>query len=266
MPTAVVTPSRDATVQHTRRQRNQPHADALIKHRQLHLAALQVLGWSRTFASGPAGATSITSARQHSMGRSPLRCRAPPDRLFRAQKPLTERGDTPPKLASTRSAGTAVVPAGPAKAAGHIAGLACLIPVVLLRAVPVPVSAGLALAFAAGVISVAELGLIYLALQRGPVIVMAPITAVGAALPVTAGITTGDRVTAIIGRGLACCLAGAVIMDPPILIGVAARTAADPLWVIGSVRACGVITSLLWLRAFAGTQPPRLESWHSPSR
>src|ERR1017187_4586499 len=56
-------------------------------------------------------------------------------------------------------------------AGSQLAGLLAFAPILLLRGTAMPHDARLLLGLAAGVVAVAELGLIYLALRRGPVVV-----------------------------------------------------------------------------------------------
>jgi drug/metabolite transporter (DMT)-like permease len=155
-------------------------------------------------------------------------------------------------------------------AGSQLAGLLAFAPILLLRGTAMPHDARLLLGLAAGVVAVAELGLIYLALRRGPVVVMAPIAALSAMLPVVVGIAGGDHVDLLIATGIACALGGSVAASwipgedrPPCrealvgaavaggaalgagtvlaLIDVASR--ADAWWAIATVRAGGALTA-----------------------
>src|SRR5215207_11216332 len=75
---------------------------------------------------------------------------------------------------------------------------------------PIPADEGLLLSLAAGAAVVTGLGLLYLALARGPVIVVAPVAAAGAPIPVAVGLLGGDPVSAPIAAGLACALLGSL--------------------------------------------------------
>jgi drug/metabolite transporter (DMT)-like permease len=179
-------------------------------------------------------------------------------------------------------------------AGSQLVGLFAFVPVLLLQGTPMPHDGRLLLGLAAGVIAVGELGLIYFALRRGPAIVMAPIAALSAILPVLVGIAGGDHVDVLIVVGLVCALGGAVAASwtsgedrPPrqqalsgaavaggaalgagtvlALIGVASK--ADPWWAIAAVRAGGVVTAVGVLatvvivrRAGVPRRPSRLAS------
>lgn len=65
-------------------------------------------------------------------------------------------------------------------------------------------------AFAAGVAAVVALGLLYLALARGKAVIVAPIAATGAAVPVVIGIALGDPVTSVTGIATLLAVAGIV--------------------------------------------------------
>jgi len=144
---------------------------------------------------------------------------------------------------------------------------------------PIPADEGLLLSLAAGAAVVTGLGLLYLALARGPVIVVAPVAAAGATIPVAVGLLGGDPVSAPIAAGLACALLGslAAAYEPrpdetsdriaagallaigaAIAIGVFltlfdAASEADPYWATGGTRVAGWLTAL----AFLGVSGPR---------
>lgn len=155
-------------------------------------------------------------------------------------------------------------------AGSQLTGLLAFAPVLLLHSTAMPHDGRLLLGLAAGVVAVGELGLIYFALRRGPALVMAPIAALSAILPVLVGIAGGDHVDVLIVVGLVCALGGAVaaswtrgedrqprrqaLVGAAVavgaalgagsvlaLIGVASK--ADPWWAIAAVRAGGVVTA-----------------------
>ena len=155
-------------------------------------------------------------------------------------------------------------------AGSQLAGVVVFAPVLLLQGRAMPADSRLLLGLAAGALAVATLGLVYVALRRGPAIVMAPIAALGAVLPVVAGIAGGDRIDVLIVAGFVCALGGAVAASwlpgedrPPrrqALAGAAvaggaalgagtvftlidAASRADAWWAIAAVRAGGVVTA-----------------------
>jgi drug/metabolite transporter (DMT)-like permease len=74
-----------------------------------------------------------------------------------------------------------------------------------------PLVQGAALwAIGAGVAAVAALGLLYLALAQGDVVVVAPLASAEVIVPVTVGLATGIRVTPGIWAGLALSIAGMI--------------------------------------------------------
>ena len=156
-------------------------------------------------------------------------------------------------------------------AGSQLVGLLAFAPILLLHRVAMPHDGRLLLGLAAGVVAVGELGLIYFALRSGPAIVMAPIAALSAILPVLVGIAGGDHVDVLIVVGLVCALGGAVaaswtrgedrqprrqaVLGASVaagaalgagtalaLIGVASK--ADPWWAIAAVRAGGAVTAV----------------------
>ncbi len=151
------------------------------------------------------------------------------------------------------------------------AGLIVIAFVLLGLGTPMPADWRLALGLIGGVAAVIDLGLIYLVLARGPVILIAPIAALGASIPVAAGVVGGDRMSGAIAAGLALALIGslAASYEPPredesggLLaglplalgasagIGVAlilldAASEVDPYWATGALRVGGFATALL---------------------
>ncbi len=167
-------------------------------------------------------------------------------------------------------------------AGSQLAGLLFFAPLLALRGAPVPDDGRLLYGLAAGLIAVAELGLIYAALRRGPVVVMAPIAALGAALPVIVGIAGGDEVDLAIAVGLAIALAGSIAASwapdggrahealgtaalaagaavgaGAILLLIDASSKANVWWTIGAIRLGGIIIAAPLLGAYALTRPGR---------
>lgn len=69
----------------------------------------------------------------------------------------------------------------------------------------------LALAALAGLGAVAALGAYYLALAIGPMAIVAPIAALGVAVPVAAGVASGERPDALASSGIAVAVAGVAL-------------------------------------------------------
>jgi drug/metabolite transporter (DMT)-like permease len=65
------------------------------------------------------------------------------------------------------------------------------------------------LAIAAGALSVAALGLLYAAMTKGSMIVVAPLAATGAIIPVLIGLLRGEAITPIAAAGIIMALLGA---------------------------------------------------------
>jgi drug/metabolite transporter (DMT)-like permease len=137
---------------------------------------------------------------------------------------------------------------------------------------PLPDDERLLLSLAAGVAAVGELGLLYLALARGPVIVVAPVAALGAAIPVAAGLLGGEAITFPIALGIGLALLGSLAagyepgaggadhVAPGALLALAAAlgiglflilfdaaSAADPYWATGGMRVAGWLAALGFL-------------------
>jgi drug/metabolite transporter (DMT)-like permease len=157
----------------------------------------------------------------------------------------------------------------------QVAGFVVLVCVVAVSGQPPPEWDRLLLAVAAGVLGTTELGLLYLAISHGPVIVVAPVAAAGAVLPVVAGALAGNRLGAIAVLGIACALIGAcaAAWEPGsgpvarqgnnragVLLALAAAVAigglfilfnraavASPMWAAAGVRAGGLGSAAMLL-------------------
>ena len=168
-------------------------------------------------------------------------------------------------------------------AGSQLAGLLLFAPVLLLQGSPMPSDGRVLLGALAGVVAVAELGMIYLALKRGPVVLIAPVAALGVALPIVVGIAGGDRMDLAIAAGLACAIAGAVAVSwapgedeeqAPTLTAVALAGGSavgaglvlvlidtvsemSVWWGIGAMRVGGVLAVAAMLAALALIRRPR---------
>jgi drug/metabolite transporter (DMT)-like permease len=166
------------------------------------------------------------------------------------------------------------------------AGLVLVVAVLIASGQALPRDPRLALALLAGVWAVIDLGLIYLVLARGPVILIAPIAAVGASIPVVVGIAGGDPTSPAILLGLALALAGslAASYEPPddereggLLAGLPLALGAavgigmalilldrasdvHPLWATGALRVGGFGTAGLLALFVAVRRARRSES------
>jgi drug/metabolite transporter (DMT)-like permease len=80
--------------------------------------------------------------------------------------------------------------------------------IVVAAAEPFPDGRSALLALVAGTAGIAGLGLFFSALSVGSMSIVAPLAATGAVVPVAVGVATGDRITVVIGIGLAIALAG----------------------------------------------------------
>jgi drug/metabolite transporter (DMT)-like permease len=80
--------------------------------------------------------------------------------------------------------------------------------IVVAAAEPFPDARSALLALVAGTAGIAGLGLFFSALSVGSMSIVAPLAATGAVVPVAVGVATGDRITVVIGIGLAVALAG----------------------------------------------------------
>jgi len=90
-------------------------------------------------------------------------------------------------------------------------GLATIVAVLLVAHRQLPDDGRLWCAVAAGPASVIALGLLYQAMARGPIIVVAPVAAVGAVIPVLWGMATGDGLGLAQAAGILLALSGATL-------------------------------------------------------
>ncbi|MGI8796043.1 MAG: EamA family transporter [Acidimicrobiia bacterium] len=100
----------------------------------------------------------------------------------------------------------------------QVVGLVALLGLVPLDGAPFPASRDLWLGAVASLAGTAGVGFLYLGLARGPMGVVAPITAVGAALlPVTWGLLQGERPSAVALAGVVLALVAVVFIarHPP---------------------------------------------------
>jgi len=165
----------------------------------------------------------------------------------------------------------------------QLAGLLFFAPLLALHGTPMPDDSRLLYGLAAGLIAVAELGLIYVALRRGPVVVMAPIAALGAALPVVVGIAGGNEVDLAIAVGLASALGGSIgaswaptggragrealgtaalaggaaIGAGMVLLLIDASSEADAWWTISAIRVGGIAVAIPLFGVYAATRSGR---------
>ena len=90
--------------------------------------------------------------------------------------------------------------------------LALLGVVIAASGEPAPELSTLAVAGGAGAVGVAGLGALYRGLAIGAMAVVAPIAALGAAIPVAVGVATGDSLGALQGAGIALALGGVALV------------------------------------------------------
>ena len=84
--------------------------------------------------------------------------------------------------------------------------------VIVASGEPAPDLSTLAIAGGAGAVGVAGLGALYRGLAIGAMAVVAPIAALGAAIPVAAGVATGDSLGTLQGVGIALALGGVALV------------------------------------------------------
>ena len=166
------------------------------------------------------------------------------------------------------------------------AGLVVAAAVLLASGRGIPADPALGYGFLGGLAAVFDLGMIYMVLARGPVILVAPIAALGASIPVAFGLAGGDPVSATIVAGLAFALIGSVgasyepgdgtspagfastvplALGSAVGVGVAMlllerASEADPLWGTGALRLGGFLGAIAVVTVVAGTATWRRRS------
>jgi drug/metabolite transporter (DMT)-like permease len=146
-------------------------------------------------------------------------------------------------------------------------------------------------AVAAGPVSVAALGLLYQAMAAGPIVVAAPVAAVGAVVPVGWDLAHGEALSGLTGVGIGCALVGATLAawpsepsEPshrpsaaPNLLGSVLPAAGaafaigtflvllsqgsqhDALWAAAAMRLSSVLVALVLLLGVVGVRPAARE-------
>lgn len=171
-------------------------------------------------------------------------------------------------------------------AISQAAGLLGIAVIVAVRGQPFPADARMIWAAAAGAASIVSLGSIYEAAARGPIIVVAPVAALGAALPVIVGISQGNPVSVVAILGITLALCGVTIAGwqtgqagsggrgyvAPAMAALSALTAGaflillnkasrpDPYWATAVMRAssCALILGYVAIRQPRGGGPRQL--------
>ncbi len=136
----------------------------------------------------------------------------------------------------------------------ELIGLVALVPVLVVRGIPLPTDPRMLLAVVAGIAVTVELGLIYLALSRGDAFITAPVGALGAAVAVTFGLVGGDPLDPMLAAGLLCALVGASTSALTTDRGPRGQTALRSATICAGA-AGGVATMLICFHA-AGTADP----------
>lgn len=147
----------------------------------------------------------------------------------------------------------------------QVIGFVAVACTLLVTAPAAPPAGALALGAAAGVAELAGFAALYRGLARGPMGVVAPIAALGGAVPLAAGLLGGERPGAVAAVGLVIALAGVALVSTerelgtgPVLGGLllagvaaigfglffllmaAATEAGDATWAVGTSRAASV--------------------------
>ena len=156
----------------------------------------------------------------------------------------------------------------------------------LLIATPAaPPAEALALGAAAGVAELVGFAALYRGLARGPMGVVAPIAALGGAVPLAAGLLGGERPGAVAAVGLVIALAGVALVSTerelgagPVLCGLllagvaaigfglffllmaAATEAGDATWAVGTSRAASVGVLVVAVAVMGGLRLERADA------
>ena len=93
----------------------------------------------------------------------------------------------------------------------NIFGVAMIFALVCLRGTPLPDDPALWWAVGGGIAGIIAMFLLYKALAIGPMSVIAPISSLGAILPLSFGLTTGDELTILQTIGIPTAIAGTLL-------------------------------------------------------
>jgi drug/metabolite transporter (DMT)-like permease len=165
----------------------------------------------------------------------------------------------------------------------NLFGLGVIGAIVWLREAAPPPPAAVLWATSAGVAAIAAMFLLYQGLARGKMAIVAPISATGAVLPIAAGLSFGESLTALQSLGIASALAGSILAargakggggeaGVAFAAGAALATGiffvlmdraseADPYWASLLMRAsfgAGLLPLLFATRSTLGTVGPHL--------
>ncbi|BCS97193.1 membrane protein [Desulfoluna limicola] len=93
----------------------------------------------------------------------------------------------------------------------NIFGVAMIFALVCLRGTPLPDDPALWWAVAGGMTGIIAMFLLYKALAIGPMSIIAPISSLGAILPLAVGLTTGDELSTLQCMGIPTAIAGTLL-------------------------------------------------------
>jgi drug/metabolite transporter (DMT)-like permease len=168
----------------------------------------------------------------------------------------------------------------------QVAGLAGIAIILLIRGQPFPADDRILFAVAAAPVNLIALGCIYYATALGPMIVVAPVAALGAAFPLIIGLTRGNSIGLIGALGVVFALAGVTVagwksgdrgkgsrryVAPTAALVSALATGVffiflneasrpDPYWAVAVTRAssCALVLGYFAIRRPVGASPRRL--------
>jgi drug/metabolite transporter (DMT)-like permease len=155
----------------------------------------------------------------------------------------------------------------------QVAGMVVLLSALAVHGEALVPDGRLVLSLGAGMASLASLGLLYSAMARGTMAVVAPIAASGALVPVAVGAVRGDAIGAIGWSGIVLTLAGALgaswqpggennrgrliaggllAMGAAVMVGLFftlldVASEADPFWAATLARGAATVASLVFL-------------------
>ncbi|MCY1139038.1 EamA family transporter [Actinoplanes sp. Pm04-4] len=126
-----------------------------------------------------------------------------------------------------------------------VAAMLLALVVIAVRGVPLPHDPRLALSIAAGLIGLPAMGLLYRAMRDGSLVVVAPVAAGAALVPVVWGLLQGERLGFLAGVGVVIGLAGVTMASWPVA-AAHRRTHRSAQWcALGAAVGLGVYFVLL---------------------
>lgn len=128
----------------------------------------------------------------------------------------------------------------------NLFGVAMIFAIVCLRGQPLPADPSLWWGVAGGVAGITAMFLLYRALAIGPMSIIAPISSLGALLPLAFGLATGDELSSMQALGIPVAIAGTLLAVREKGDAAVASTRSRGVWMaLASALAVGVFLIIM---------------------